>query len=119
MPSVKFVATFCVILLLTLVLNVSVIAQQEEQKFEVGAQFSVIGKRVGGATSMGGGGRFTSDLTRYLAIEVELNSFPSAGDNDIRRFQGQFGVKSGFRFDRFGVFGKLRPGFINTKYKVQ
>jgi Outer membrane protein beta-barrel domain len=104
--------------LLTLVLHESVIAQQEEPKFEVGAQFSVLGRRVGGATSIGGGGRLTFNLTRYLSLEGESNYFPSAGSNDVRRFQGQFGVKSGLRFDRFGVFGKVRPGFINTKYNV-
>src|SRR5215475_13202142 len=118
MPSVKSAATFCIIFLLTLVLHASVIAQQEEPKFEVSAQFSVIGRRVGGATSIGGGSRLTFNLTRYLALEGESNYFPAAGFNDVRRFQGQFGVKSGLRFNRFGVFGKVRPGFINTKYNV-
>ena len=27
-------------------------------------------------------------------------------------FQGQFGAKIGKRFDRWGVFGKVRPGFV-------
>jgi hypothetical protein len=27
-------------------------------------------------------------------------------------FQGQFGGKIGKRFDRWGVFGKTRPGFV-------
>ena len=58
----------------------------------------------------------TFNLTKYLALEGELNYFPSAGFNNARSFQGQFGVKSGLRFDRFGVFGKVRPGFIDTKY---
>jgi hypothetical protein len=26
--------------------------------------------------------------------------------------QGQFGIKAGKRFDRWGVFGKARPGFV-------
>jgi hypothetical protein len=119
MPSVKSVATFCVLSLLTLFLHDTVIAQQEVPKYEVGAQFSVIGRRVGGATSIGGGGRLTFNLTRYLALEGEFNSFPSVGSNDVRRFQSQFGVKSGWRFDRVGVFGKLRPGFINTRFNAQ
>src|SRR5215475_12424454 len=120
MPIFKSAVTFCVLLLLTLVLHGAVIAQSEESKFEVGAQFSVIGRGTGSdATSIGGGGRLTFNLTRYLALEGELNYFPSAGFNDLRRFQGQFGVKSGLRFDRFGVFGKVRPGFINTKSDVQ
>jgi outer membrane protein with beta-barrel domain len=117
MPIFKSAVTFCVLLLLTLVLHGSVIAQSEESKFEVGAQFSVIGREASGvATSIGGGGRVTFNLTKYLALEGELNYFPSAGFNNARSFQGQFGVKSGLRFDRFGVFGKVRPGFIDTKY---
>ena len=117
MPIFKSAVTFCVLLLLTLVLHGAAIAQSEESKFEAGAQFSVIGRGAGGvATNIGGGGRLTFNLTRYLALEGELNYFPSAGFNDVRSFQGQFGVKSGLRFNRFGVFGKVRPGFIDTKY---
>ena len=117
MPNFKSTVTFCALLLLVLVLRGSVIAQSEESKFEVGAQFSVIGRGASGvATNIGGGGRLTFNLTKYLALEGELNYFPSAGFNDVRSFQGQFGVKSGLRFDRFGVFGKVRPGFIDTRY---
>jgi len=116
MTFFKSAVTFCALLLLTLVLHGPVIAQSEESKFEVGAQFSVIGSGASGvATNIGGGGRLTFNLTRYLALEGELNYFPSAGFDNVRRFQGQFGVKSGLRLDRFGVFGKVRPGFINTK----
>src|SRR5262249_48758884 len=45
MPSYKFAVTLCILLLLTLVLHESVSAQSEESRFEVGAQFSVIGRR--------------------------------------------------------------------------
>src|SRR5215510_3596552 len=120
MLSFKSAITFCVLLLLTLIPHKPVIAQQEEPKLEVGGQFSVMGRSAGGdATSIGGGGRLTFNLTRYLALEGELNYFPSTGFIDLRRFQGQFGVKSGLRFDRFGVFGKLRPGFIDTKSRFR
>jgi len=120
MPSLKSTIKFFVFLLFTLIAHEFAMAQAEEQKIEVGAQFSVLGG--GGApffnttTGIGGGGRATFNLTRHLAIEGELNYFPSAGFDNVRRFQGQFGVKSGLRFNRFGVFGKARPGFINTKY---
>jgi hypothetical protein len=120
MPRFKSAVTFCVLLLLTLISHKSVIAQQETPKFEVGAQFSVLGRRVSDdATSIGGGVRLTFNLNRYLALEGELNYFPSAGFNDVRRFQGQFGVKSGLRFERLGVFGKVRPGFMDTKSRFR
>jgi Outer membrane protein beta-barrel domain len=116
MPNFKFAVAFCILLLLMLVLHESVIAQSEVSKIEVGAQISVAGGgNLGDQKGLGGGGRVTFNLTKSLALEGELNYFPSAGFDNVRRFQGQFGVKSGFRFERFGVFGKVRPGFINTK----
>lgn len=120
MPSFKSAVIFCASLLFTLVFHASVSAQSEASKVEVGVQFSVT--EAGGSywfgrvTSVGGGGRVTFNLMRNLALEGELNYFPSAGFDNVRKFQGQFGVKSGLRFDRFGVFGKARPGFIDTKY---
>jgi len=120
MPSFTSAVSLCVLLLLTLIPYGSAMAQSEESRFEVGAQFSVMGRGTNGdPTGIGGGGRLTFNLTRYLALEGELNYFPSAGFIDLRRFQGQFGVKSGLRFERFGVFGKVRPGFIETKYDVR
>lgn len=122
MPSFKSIGALCVLLLITLIPHGSASAQSDESKIEVGAQFSALGSKRGfwadDETSVGGGGRLTYNLTRYLAIEGELNYFPSTGFNDVRRFQGQFGVKSGLRFERFGVFGKARPGFIDTKYDI-
>jgi hypothetical protein len=124
MPRFKFAIAICILLLLALIPYESVSAQSqgaksEESKFEVGGQFSVIGRRAGaafdGGTAVGGGTRVTFNMTRYLALEGELNYFPSTGFENLRRFQGQFGIKSGFRFDRIGVFGKVRPGFMTSK----
>lgn len=64
----------------------------------------------------GFGGRFTYNFSRHFAAEGELNVLPTvlfpgtaAGG---RTLQGQFGVKLGKRFRRFGVFAKARPGFV-------
>jgi Outer membrane protein beta-barrel domain len=120
MPSFKSVITLCVLLLFLSITHEYVSAQSNESKIEVGAQFSVLGGEPGywldSPAFVGGGGRLTFNLTRYLALEGELNYFPAAGFNDTQRFQGQFGLKSGLRFDRLGVFGKVRPGFIHTDY---
>ena len=66
-------------------------------------------------TEPGFGGRFTFNLTESVAFEAEGNyytrvqfSFPQGG----HLFQGQFGAKVGKRFDRWGLFGKARPGFV-------
>ncbi len=76
----------------------------------------------------GFGGWFTYNLTNSIALEAEVNLFPRSefsqrAPNGIfegdfgavprgRIFQGQFGVKAGKRFRRFGIFGKARPGFV-------
>ena len=61
----------------------------------------------------GFGGRFGYNFTRHVAAEAEFNLFPrdrvTAGG---RKVQGLFGVKAGRRFERVGVFGKARPGFL-------
>ena len=95
------------------------------KRFEVGVQFtslfvdpsnsqgSLFVPRI--HTEPGFGGRFTFNLNESIAFEAEGNyftreqfSFPEGG----KMFQGQFGGKIGKRFDRWGVFGKGRPGFV-------
>jgi len=101
-------------------------AQADEQKFEVGAQFSVLqvptrtitnfGLATSSedhATEYGFGGRIGYNLSRNFAIEGEVNFFPR--DRDVhggQKIQGLFGVKAGKKFEKVGVFAKARPGFI-------
>jgi hypothetical protein len=91
-------------------------AQSDDKKMEVGVQFSAIKSGspawYDGASDIGGGLRFTYNLNKYLAAEAEMNYLPGSGYYNVRRLQGQFGVKSGVRFNQVGVFGKLRPGFM-------
>jgi hypothetical protein len=120
MPNYRFAVTLCILLLLTLFLHEPVNAQSETPKIEAGVLISgLAGGGFGDRESVGGGGRVTFNLTKALALEGELNYFPSTGFDNVRMFQGQFGVKSGWRFKKFGVFGKVRPGFIDTKRDFQ
>jgi len=115
--------TLCMLLLLTLAFRESANAQSnatkaesEPSKLELGVQFSSLKQGniplVGNTTNVRGGFRLTYNFNKSIALEGELNYFPSTGVDNLRKAQGQFGVKSGFRFNRFGVFGKARPGFI-------
>lgn len=105
---------------------------QEQKRFEVGAQFTSLFVRPSSVffsltalpvhTEPGVGGRFTFNLTKSVALEVEGNyyprnsfGFPQGG----HPFQGQFGGKVGKRFDRWGLFGKARPGFVGFTRVVQ
>src|ERR1041385_6684948 len=106
---------------------VSLRAQSDEKKFEVGGQFSALRvptRRITTAgaafattetpgTKYGFGGAFGYQLSKYFTLEAEGNFFPRDRDLDGgRKVQGLFGVKAGKRFDKFGIFAKARPGFI-------
>lgn len=102
-------------------------------RFEFGAHFASITIREPGnfpapvsgdnspRTETGVGGRFTFNLTDTIAAEAEMTFFPRRAESPVPVFgartpgritQGLFGVKAGRRFDKFGIYGKARPGFI-------
>lgn len=108
--------------LLFIFVGSSALAQSgETQKFEVGAQFSLlnIDRTSGRANEPGVGGRFTYNVTANLALEAELNFFPgddngsNTNEQGGRITEGLFGLKAGKRFEKFGIFGKFRPGFVS------
>jgi len=76
------------------------------------------------------GGRFTYNINRQLAVETEVNYTPGtktltelaqAGQSTNVPFSGGektqvlFGAKYGYRGERFGIFAKVRPGFIHFR----
>src|SRR5438067_10915358 len=101
-------------------------AQDAADKIEIGAQFTSFtllppvseGFQPTNVTEPGFGGRVTYNLTKRLAIDSELNFFPNKNVfqflGEGRALQGQFGVKLGKRFKKFGVFAKARPGFLSV-----
>jgi len=101
-------------------------AQPAGERLEVAANLNMLRLSDFSSTRAGLGGRVTFDVTPHVAIEGELAFYPkdrivqgesstSEGSYQIvgnrRRTDALFGVKVGSRFDRFGVFGKARPGF--------
>lgn len=109
-------------------------AQEGTPRYEIGAQYSTLSLNVPASpletptlsssspfdsrTQPGIGGRFTLNLSDSFALEAEGNFYPK--DEEIvtqtsggRTLQGQFGVKVGRRFDKFGIFAKARPGIIS------
>jgi hypothetical protein len=113
-------------------MNVSAAAQEGVPRFEIGGQFSLLSLNkptplfssptivpddFDHETRAGFGGRFSYNLTDYLAVEAEGNFFPKSGEDDLsvpdgHTYQGQFGVKAGKHFSKAGVFAKFRPGFV-------
>src|ERR1041384_2742564 len=101
-------------------------AQTPVERIELGAQFTSFtlfppsreGFQPPNVTEPGFGGRFTYNLTKRIALDSELNFFPNKNVfqflGEGRALQGQFGIKIGKRFKKFGVFAKARPGFFSV-----
>lgn len=101
---------------------------EKRRRFEVGVQFTSL-MRDGDGDRNGFGGRVGYDFAtfgqgKYVATaEAEINFLPGdrrvdfsavgiGSRRDGRVLQGLFGVKAGRKFDKFGVFLKARPGFV-------
>jgi hypothetical protein len=117
-------------------------AQQPPPSFELGAAFGAVhiggpgraffesgfegggvlgelpGQRIQARNQFAIGPRLTYNLTPHWALEAEYLVSPWTSINPTN-FEGghysQFfsGVKGGWRWRRFGIFGKLRPGFAS------
>ncbi len=95
--------------------------QSDIQKYEVGGQFSSRnitfkdkGYEDGGIWNSGAGGRFSFNVNKQIALESEVNFFSkdSRRNPSGSKSQWLFGIKAGIRKEKFGVFGKLRPGIM-------
>src|SRR5262245_855024 len=97
------------------------VAQSKKDKIEIGVQSTSLTlfhpDFEFDDTQAGIGGRFTYNFNRSIAAEAEINFFPQRQfilSANGRAIQAQFGVKLGKRFERFGLFGKVRPGFLSV-----
>lgn len=109
---------FLFLLTLLLVCAPAHAQQTEPAKLEIGVQFSPLTlSEPGVKREVGIGGRLTFNVTDNLAIETEGNYFPSGSTTGFAPggsiLQGQFGLKAGKRWQKFGVFAKARPGFVS------
>lgn len=131
----------CVSLLCAVTLSASAQSPDtDEHRFEAGAQFTVFNVSRVEAGSVrqvpclvppcpevvtierspqsepGFGVRLGYNVNGFLTLEAEVNYFPRE-----RRFDGGqdvellAGVKAGKRFEKVGVFGKARPGLLNSR----
>ena len=86
---------------------------------EVGTQYSTISLPVltkecprGCRQNLSGiGFNLGYNITRGFSYDSNVNFMPSQ-NGTTAMMQGQFGVKMGEHWERWGLFGKVRPGFI-------
>jgi hypothetical protein len=82
-------------------------------KVEATAVFTYLNLRDVREGPVGVGGRFGVNVNQYIALEAEATYFPQNPSGNFGETTGFFGVKAGKRFfQRFGLFGKVKPGFI-------
>ena len=111
-----------ILLFLALIAFASVaVGQDHKDKIEIGVHSTSLSlfhpDFPGDETYAGFGGRVTYNFNRWLAAEAEINFFPQKLQilqADGNAVQGQFGVKAGKRFEKFGLFAKVRPGFLSV-----
>lgn len=102
----------------------SAFGQSRSLNLEVGGQFVILHQDnnpifdLRGAPTQwdpGVGVRLGLDITRFLEIEGEFNVLPKDDRLNGRITEGLFGVKAGYGGKRFGLFAKVRPGFIHAR----
>lgn len=103
--------------LLLLTQSNSFAQSQDLPKFEVGGEFSSLA-RDSFETRMepGVGARFTFNLNRSVAFETAGYFYPQkcfSCRNGGNMSQFVAGVKAGKRFEKWGIFGKARPGLVS------
>lgn len=102
-----------------LFMQVNSVAQSNDvPKFEVAAEFSTLQRQGFGEvrTEPGPGVRFTFNFNSMFAVEAAGYLFPHQCDicrNGGNMSQVVAGVKVGKRFEKWGIFGKVRPGMVS------
>jgi hypothetical protein len=108
-PFARVLTSVLVIFLLTVCAS-SALAQ-ETAKYEMGVQIPTLNVTEKSDKDTGLGVRFTYNVTDYFGLEAETSQFlqtrEGGGHNEI---QALFGVRTGIRRERYGLFAKVRPG---------
>lgn len=106
-----------VLFVFSTVISVNQAQAQDTPKVEIGAQYSFFKTDggIGGGKANGVGGIMAINFSEFIGADFALFRFPNQdilGIDSTDATQGFFGVKTGMRSEKAGVFGKFRPGFI-------
>ena len=91
-------------------------AQDSPGRFEAGPSFTAIKSDGAGGGPFGPGIEGGVNFGRHFALDGTLNWLPERFGlvSGGRVVQGLIGAKVGTRFQHFGFFAKVRPGFITS-----
>lgn len=104
----SFISTASVVIISILLLSALAAAQDSPGRFEAGAAFSTL--RMPGLATLGPAAEGDVNFGRHIALDGAFSWLPNSGRQSAAT--GFFGVKAGTRTQRFGFFGKARPGFL-------
>jgi hypothetical protein len=113
--AVKKASHLTCLVVILLATSTLVIAQDASGRYEAGVNFTALHAESGKGFGPGIDGAV--NFGRFLALDASVNwlaARPISVQNNSVVASGLFGVKAGKRFDRFGIFGKVRPGFITA-----
>jgi len=83
------------------------------QKYEVGVQLTGMHLHKIDEAPFGIGARFNYNFSPLVASDVELTHYPENSSGNFGETTALFGIRSGPRIDRVGIFGKFRAGVIH------
>lgn len=84
-------------------------AQDSPGRFEAGAAFSTL--HIPGTATLGPALEGDVNFGRYISLDGAFSWFPNS-TRGRSAATGFFGAKAGKRMEHFGLFGKVRPGFM-------
>lgn len=89
------------------------LASAQDGRIEVGVQFSALTLHQIGETPGGVGVRAWYHFTDHVALDTEWMHYPENSSGNFGESSALVGIKTGWRFDRLGVFAKARTGAIH------
>jgi outer membrane protein with beta-barrel domain len=99
----------------SLVWSMPAVAQDSPGRFEAGGSFSSL--RFNSVANFGPGLEGDFNMGRHFALDGAFNWLPAGSRNHT--IQGLFGGKVGTRTEHFGVFVKVRPGFVSRANQLR
>ncbi len=88
-------------------------AQSADSHVDVGVHYSALVLGDPGRARSGVGGWFAYRFVRGIALDADVSVFPSENETGGRVSQALIGASLGWRGERIGLLGKVRPGLVH------